>query len=272
LNEILIDFSPSSLAAAVKSNLYAFFHEFSRSSIVDFYQGPHSFRWRTSIPHPWFNGVLSSRAPVQTDAALIQDTIAYFQNHSVQNFTWWLAPGLRVKDWANVLVPPGFQYTEDTPGMAVDLARLPRSTEHSSQLIIHLVNNYSTLREWVNTFILGYELPEAFTVPFFELAASLGLDLPYRYYLAYLYGTPVAVSTLFLGAGVAGIYNVATIPEARGQGIGATLTLHPLHQAAALGYRAGVLQSSEMGFRVYQRLGFQRVCQMDHFYWKVDQS
>jgi len=79
----------------------------------------------------------------------------------------------------------------------------------------------------------------------------------------------VATSTLFLGAGVAGIYNVATVSEARGQGIGANLTVLPLQQARAMGYRAGVLQSSAMGFGVYRRLGFQQLCAMDHFYWKA---
>jgi ribosomal protein S18 acetylase RimI-like enzyme len=271
LNKILTVLKPSSLAAAAKANLYAFFRDFSRAASVDFFQGPRLVRWRTAIPHLWFNGVLSSHAPVRNEAAAIQDTIAYFQANAVENFTWWLESGLSVKDWANALEPLGFKYTDDTPGMAVDLARLPRSAEHSSQLILQLVNNAAMLREWVNTFILGYELPEMFIDPFYELVASLGYELPYRYYLAYLYGKPVATSTVFLGAGVAGIYNVATIPEARGQGIGATLTLHPLHQSAALGYRAGVLQSSEMGFRVYQRLGFQTVCQMEHFYWTADQ-
>jgi predicted N-acetyltransferase YhbS len=75
---------------------------------------------------------------------------------------------------------------------------------------------------------------------------------------------------LFLGAGVAGIYNVATLAEARGQGIGAALTLRPLHEAREMGYRAAVLQSSEMGYQVYQRLGFRKLCMMDHFYCKAE--
>jgi hypothetical protein len=45
------------------------------------------------------------------------------------------------------------------------------------------------------------------------------------------------------------------------------MTLLPLQQARALGYRVGVLQSSEMGFNVYRRLGFEKLCIMDHFYW-----
>jgi hypothetical protein len=41
--------------------------------------------------------------------------------------------------------------------------------------------------------------------------------------------------------------------------------LNPSALAQAMGYRVGVLQSSEMGFLVYRRLGFEKVCAMEHF-------
>jgi GNAT superfamily N-acetyltransferase len=101
------------------------------------------------------------------------------------------------------------------------------------------------------------------------LFISLGLELPYRYYLAYLNGRPVAASMSFLGAGVAGIYCVATVEEARGQGIGAAVTLAPLLEARGLGYHAGRLRSSDMGYNVYRRIGFQKVCSIDHYFLTI---
>jgi ribosomal protein S18 acetylase RimI-like enzyme len=67
---------------------------------------------------------------------------------------------------------------------------------------------------------------------------------------------------------VAGIYSVATLPDWRGRGLGAAVSLAPLLDARREGYKVGVLQSSEMGYKVYQRLGFREVCRISHYYWQ----
>lgn len=264
----LKDPSNSSLATAVKANLYAFFRLLGRSPKSEFYAQPSLIRWHTPVPHPWFQGVLSAKPAAQDGDQLVGDMVSYFMSRGVTGFTWWLEPDLQADSWSSHLSAHGFRYDKSTPGMAVHLAALPRSVPQPEHFTHQVVEDLETLEVWVRTFILGYGLPEAWARDFFELLASLGLDLPLRHYLGYLDGEPVANSSLLLEAGVAGIYNVATIPEARGQGIGAALTLSPLLNAAELGYHAGVLQSSEMGFSVYRRLGFQHLCQMDHFYWR----
>jgi GNAT superfamily N-acetyltransferase len=96
------------------------------------------------------------------------------------------------------------------------------------------------------------------------------LDLPFRTYLALLNGQPVATSQLFLSAGVTGIYNVTCLPEARGQGIGAAITLAPALAARGIGYRIGILQASDLGARVYRRLGFQDFGKRSVFLWEND--
>jgi ribosomal protein S18 acetylase RimI-like enzyme len=56
---------------------------------------------------------------------------------------------------------------------------------------------------------------------------------------------PVATSLLFLGGGVAGIYNITTLAHARRQGIGGALTETTLHHARRMGYRFAVLLATD---------------------------
>ena len=52
---------------------------------------------------------------------------------------------------------------------------------------------------------------------------------------------------------------VATLPEARGRGLGRLVTLAALRDARERGAGAAVLESSQMGYALYGRLGFQDV-------------
>jgi GNAT superfamily N-acetyltransferase len=74
--------------------------------------------------------------------------------------------------------------------------------------------------------------------------------------LGFLDGTPVATSGLFLSDGLAGVYNVATLPDHRGKGLGAALTWAAARAGADAGAGASVLQASHMGEPVYTRMGY----------------
>jgi ribosomal protein S18 acetylase RimI-like enzyme len=264
MTDILTDLSPSSLAMAIKANLYAFFQSCRYSSKATVHDSSHGFRWHTNVSHPWFNGILSTLSPTADATQTVHDTLNYFQSHNINSFTWWLAPHLEPTVWSQHLLPHGFQYVDNTPGMAIDLAALPLPVQHP--LTIRQVEDRQMLAEWTRILVRGFEMPEEMIPDFLAFIGSLGTNLPFRHYLGFLNDQPVAASTLFLGAGVAGIYNVATVTAARGQGIGSAMTLAPLVEAHDMGYRVGILQSSDMGYRMYQRLGFQKLCQIDHFY------
>lgn len=91
---------------------------------------------------------------------------------------------------------------------------------------------------------------------------AVGSRGPMRIWIASLHGEPVATAALFEGAGVAGIFSVATVPEARGHGIGRAVTATVLTEAVARGHRLAVLGSSHLGYPVYRRLGFREVSRL----------
>jgi N-acetylglutamate synthase len=100
----------------------------------------------------------------------------------------------------------------------------------------------------------GFEAP----VQVFTTLMSLMRDTPgLRIYVAEFDGVAVTTALSVPAAGDAvGIFNVATPPQHRGRGFGAAVTAHAVSRSRADGATWAWLQSSGIGYSVYQRLGF----------------
>jgi predicted GNAT family acetyltransferase len=109
----------------------------------------------------------------------------------------------------------------------------------------------------------GFGMPHELGSRMEDLMAPLARpDSPVRTVVARLDGRLVASAQgIDVGAAVA-IYNVATLEEARGRGIGAAVTMAVVREAMAGGARFGVLESSAMGHAVYQRIGFRDIASL----------
>jgi ribosomal protein S18 acetylase RimI-like enzyme len=136
-------------------------------------------------------------------------------------------------------------------------------------LEVELVNDAESLQKWSEVATAASSMPEFVARPMFDFFSTLGFGKasPMRNYYGRLNGEVISTSSLFLGAGVAGIYNVAALPKARRQGIGTAMTVEPLREARALGYRVGVLISSQLGVGVYRKLGFEKYCIIGQYSW-----
>jgi GNAT superfamily N-acetyltransferase len=251
--------------AAIKANLVEWWRYLGRSPKAEFHDGPELTWLLTGIQEPFLNPILRTEAEPGNVDAIIEKTLAHFRSRGVTAFSWWTDPGTQPADLGVHLTDYGLTYRDGGPGMAVDLLGLNEDLPTPAGLTIEPVEDSEALKNWARTSIIGFGLPETDVDPWFVLLAGLGFELPLRKYLGILNGEPVATSELFLGAGVAGIYVVATLPDARRQGIGAATTLAPLRDARAMGFRVGILHASPMGLGVYRRLGFQEYCRMSRY-------
>ena len=262
MSEILEDFSTPALVAAIEANYWEFWTFFGRSPRVELHDDPEIMWLVSDIPHPGFNGVFRTQlAPDDIDAR-IGETLAHFRSRRLP-MIWWTSPSTRPTDLGKHLEADGLTHTSE-PGMAVDLLALNEDLPEPSDLKIERVRDVETLKKFGHAADIGFGIPDFVGKAILNIEASLGFGhhLPRHHYVGLLKGEPVATSTLFLGAGVAGIYTVATIPEARRQGVGSAMTLSPLREARARGYRIGVLRSSQMGLNMYRRLGFKEYCKV----------
>jgi GNAT superfamily N-acetyltransferase len=276
MSDILLrDATPRELANAVEDNLNALFRammalpggEMVERSDVSFH---HAFPL-----NPMFNGVWATCLTDENADRVIDETVAWFKQRNTPLVFWWVTNRSQPADLAAKLAAHGFQlYDEGDPGMAVELAALNEQIPAPDGFQVVRVETDAQVQQWADTFVAAFEIPPAFAKiagqSWADATLALGVDkAPWQMYLGYLDGKPVATNMLFLGAGVGSVFAVGTIPEARGQGIGAMITLKPFLDAREMGYRYGVLFSTEMGHPVYERLGFRDVdSRIGRYLWR----
>jgi ribosomal protein S18 acetylase RimI-like enzyme len=78
-------------------------------------------------------------------------------------------------------------------------------------------------------------------------------------FLARVDGRPAGIAMTIVSHGVAGIYWVGTTEEARGRGVGWTVTEAAVDSGFELGAEIASLQASPMGESLYRRMGFETI-------------
>jgi GNAT superfamily N-acetyltransferase len=122
-----------------------------------------------------------------------------------------------------------------------------------ADLVVRRVT-HADLEAYLTTLAVGFGMPldlalEAFGPTLLDHEGFTAL-------LGTVAGKPVATSGQFVSSGVGGVYNVATVPDARGRGIGAAMTWAAAAVGAEAGARCSILQASKEGEPVYTRMGY----------------
>jgi ribosomal protein S18 acetylase RimI-like enzyme len=141
------------------------------------------------------------------------------------------------------------------PGMALD--RMTNEGTRVDGLAIVAAKTRATFLHHLDVMVEGFGLPREFAE---VLLTDRFLHVPdAELYVGYVDDRPIASSALFVTGRTAGIYNVATLADVRGRGIGEAMTWHCVRRGAEMGCVAAILQASEMGFPIYERMGFRLV-------------
>ena len=151
---------------------------------------------------------------------------------------------------------------ETMSGMAANLADLPEPLSAPEGFEIHEVDDETATSHLIEFVAWRWRVPAEAQPHLNAVNQVLGIGTPsakVRCWMAWHEGVPVSKVILHCAAGAAGIYGVATKPEARGQGLASVLTLVALRAARQAGYQLGVLHSTPMAKRLYITLGFDDV-------------
>ena len=173
-------------------------------------------------------------------------------------FSWWVGPADQPAGLGLALEKAGLQRSEAEVAMAGSLSSLQLSLPLPTGLEIRSVRNATELQDFAGIVAKNWHPPDPNVLAYYQAAESLLLEpgCPLRLFVGYMEGKPVATAELTLAGPTAGLYNIATLQEYRGRGIGSALTVAPLREALASGYQTAILQAAPDGLRIYERVGF----------------
>ena len=207
---------------------------------------------RTSIPWPMFNGVIASPALGRCDG--VERALEALAANGMPWFAWVL-PDTPPEVTDAVARAGATEFEIRAPWMEVRIADLDEP-ELPPGVSVEEVRDEAGVRRWAAARREIYATSEAGEEAWAMPGELAGWDRqPWRQWLAYADGEPAAVTMLYRGGGITGLFGVGTKREMRGRGLGRLITLLPLKESG--GEIAGLF-ATPAGERLYAHLGFER--------------
>lgn len=206
----------------------------------------------TGYPAPEFNNAFVTR-PLAQPAKLLREAIDYYDGARLP-FVVRIREGLDLRA-ERACEELGLPYSDTVPGMALAPIR-----DGASSAVGLDVMQAATDGDFAEFFRI---VCEVFHFPVAAARTLFSPELLHRpdvaFFVGYVDGVAAATSTLVATHGAAGIFNVATMPEYRGRGIGEAMTWQCVRRGVEMGCSMATLQASMMGRPIYERMGFRLV-------------
>lgn len=259
---ILEELSLNSISATIEDNIYNFFIKIGKKAkrIVHIES---NIKWIITLPSIWPNYLFDARFEITDIEENLRDIIRQIKRGDAPA-QWFIGPRSNSSDFIKILSKYGFNMVGQWPGMAIELLKMNTDFSNPPNLSIEVIKKEDSLSQWVSvvsTAMFGNGFMGI------DLFKNLLTDTDFNFYLAFLNEKPVATSLAFISSGIVGLYLISTLPEYRNRGIGKMITLAPLYDAKKIGYKIGGLFATQLGERIYRRIGFKEVCNFDIYFY-----
>jgi GNAT superfamily N-acetyltransferase len=145
------------------------------------------------------------------------------------------------------------------PGMAMH--PIPRDVATPAPdptgVLIRRVHDAAGMADHIRAAAAGFEMPDELLRDI--VSADLLAQPAAALYVGYVDGEPAVSGLGIRTERTIGVYNIATVQSARRRGFGAAMTARIVADGAAAGCDVAILQASEMGRPIYERMGFRTV-------------
>ena len=256
LNSIL-GYTREEIIHQIEVNLWETWSNFGRGPGCSLHDEGNLLWFETPIPFHPYNTILKFQVEQDVDQK-IDELIRHLSARKVP-VLWIVHPSSKPLDLVDRLCARGLQEIEIAPGMARTLEDLPKAPPIPEGVEIREAHEDSDLGELSEFAAWRWGVPDAYRPQLRDILKKFQIGRPdsnTRMWMAYRDGIPISKIGLYNGSGSAGIYGVATKPEARGLGIASILMVIAMQAAKEMGHKLVVLDSSPLAEKLYQRLGF----------------
>jgi GNAT superfamily N-acetyltransferase len=213
-----------------------------------------------NVTFQMFNAAFLS-GPVASESELAQRILLASVHFGQRDRQWayWVC-----EDWMDartrkrsqkVFEHNGLRHSVNLPGMLADQLLPPVKT--LPRLEIRRVEIGPVRDAFCSIGSVCFNVPLAW---FCEVFESQPVWHRFSAYVGYHAGEPVSSAAVVIGAGAAGVYNVATLPSCQHRGYGEAVMRHALDEVRREhGIERTILQSTPAGYRLYERMGYRPV-------------
>ncbi len=220
--------------------------------------------YSSDVPFPLFSLVAGAEFTSSDAEGLAARVGADFIGRGLP-WMGWTTPSYTSPELEDSLTGLGM-LPNQAPGMYVDLDTVP---EVDDQFGIREVPPHDD--DFGDTFVAGFGMPPFVRDPMQKLLGAFDGQQQVAL-LAYRNGHPAGVGNGFITGETLGIYNVATLPEDRGHGVGTAITSALMREGRNRGCTHAILHTSPMGRPVYEKMGFEEVCSTAQWVWLPPQQ
>ena len=163
----------------------------------------------------------------------------------------------RVRKLVDAATEAGLVEQVPLPGMALgDIGPRAHAARRNGALLIERVGE-ARWSDYFTTLCAGFEVPVEMVAVLDDARLAEGANV--AAFLGLADGVPIATSLAFITGRTVGIYNVGTVPLGRRRGFGEAMTWEAIRWGAARGCDVAVLQASQLGRPIYERMGFAEI-------------
>ncbi|MHA1558359.1 MAG: GNAT family N-acetyltransferase [Alphaproteobacteria bacterium] len=213
-------------------------------------------------------GLGSSTFNIVCDANLNEDNldreidkiINEFKN---QPFAWWIGSSSKPDNLSKFLLTRGFEIESTEHAMICDFKNF--GVARTKKLNIEIVEDINKMNDFISI-ISPYDKSAEY---FYKKLKSPSLSKKEKLFVGYVDGRPITTGTLYIDFDTVGIFNLITLEEERKKGYGTDMMCFLIDYAKKAGISyASLSASSDSGFRIYKRLGFNVRGKFECLEWK----